>query len=111
MTTINYGRGASYMTVAKTILDQLGGNKFIAMTGSKNFIGGDDFLSMRLARNKSGANYLRITLSSMDDYTVEFFKMTKFDLISVYSSGGVYCDQLQNLFTSVTGLDTRLCER
>jgi len=26
------------MTVAQTIIDQLGGNKFIAMTGSKNFL-------------------------------------------------------------------------
>ena len=96
------------MQVARTILDQLGGNKFIAMTGAKNLAGGDNFLSMKLPRNKSGANYLRITLSPMDDYTVQFDKINKSIGMTVFCSGGIYCDQLQEVFTSVTGLDTRL---
>jgi len=40
------------MSIAETILGQLGGTKFVAMTGSKNFVGGKDFLSMKLAGNK-----------------------------------------------------------
>ena len=30
------------MTVAKTILEHLGGNKFRMMTGAKNFVGYED---------------------------------------------------------------------
>ena len=36
----------SNMTVAKTILEQLGGNKFRMMTGAKNFMGFSNGLQM-----------------------------------------------------------------
>ena len=65
--------GGKSMTVAQTILDQLGGNKFIAMTGSKNFLGGEKSLSMKLAKNQSGATHLRIELEPTDTYKMEFF--------------------------------------
>lgn len=42
------------LTVAKTILEQLGGSRFLALTGSRNLVGDDTSLTMRLARNKSG---------------------------------------------------------
>ena len=38
------------MQVAQTILQQLGGNKFVVMTGSKNFIAGENFLRMNLKK-------------------------------------------------------------
>jgi hypothetical protein len=47
------------MTVSQTILSELGGNRFIAMTGSKNFVGSDDALSFKLAK------YMRIVLTPM----------------------------------------------
>jgi len=108
------------MTVAETILDQLGGNKFITMTGSKNFIAEDYALSMKLAKNKSAANHLRIYLNGLDLYEMEFSKVTfpKFNLKTgkmrngenkeIVKYNGVMFDQLQSLFTSVTGLDTHL---
>lgn len=110
----------SDLTVAKTILEQLGGNKFIVMTGSKNFIGDNKSLTMSLARNASSANRLKITLTSMDDYNMEFYRFTgsrfnsktmtfsepKHKTIKEYK--GVFCDQLQELFTEVTGMYTRL---
>ena len=36
------------MTIANTILEQLGGNKFIAMTGAKNFLSNGSTLRMTL---------------------------------------------------------------
>jgi len=54
------------MTVSQTMLSQLGGNRFIAMTGSKNFVGSDDALSFKLVPNQSKAKYMRIVLTSMD---------------------------------------------
>ena len=38
----------SNMTVAKTILEQLGGNKFRAMTGAKQFMGFAEGLAMKI---------------------------------------------------------------
>ena len=49
------------MEVAREILKQLGGNKFRMMTGAKNLVAGDNFLAMRIGRNSSNSNYLKIT--------------------------------------------------
>lgn len=94
--------------VAETILKQLGGKRFAVMTGSKNFIDGGNSLSMKLVRNQSGANYLRITLTSMDDYTMEFISIRGAKMTTKKELKGVYCDQLQAFFTDVTGLYTKL---
>ena len=96
------------MKVAQTILNQLGGNRFIVITGSKQFVAGENFLRMRLSRNKSGANMLKITLNSLDTYDLEFIKVAKNDFKTVKTVNGIYNDMLQEIFTSVTGLYTKL---
>jgi len=104
--------------VAQTILVQLGGRRFLAMTGAKNLIGDEKSLSMRLPRGfaGNGIDYLTIRLEWDDTYTVESFKekRTKSDapqkaeLEMVGRSTNVYCDVLQQVFTSLTGLYTHL---
>lgn len=111
------------MKVANQILEQLGGNKFIAMTGSRNFIDCGNALSMHLTTNKAKAKYLKIELTSMDLYSVTFSRNKKV-LNKEYAAAGVkiyddvheivktfdnvYAEDLQMIFTSVTGLYTRL---
>lgn len=105
------------MEISKLILSQLGGSRFIAMTGSKNFIGSKNTLTMRLTRNKLNAKYLKISLNGMDTYDLEF-STTKNKIINdviitdqlvvIKNIYGVYCDQLQEIFTKETGLYTRL---
>ena len=46
--------------IAKTILQQIGGKRFTAMTGSRDFIDIGNGLRMSLARNKTSANRLDI---------------------------------------------------
>jgi len=97
------------MEVATEILRQLGGNKFIAMTGSKQFCADDDMLIFKIPGNLSKANRVRITLNSMDLYDVEFLKINrKFDIIIIKEYNNVYNEDLQDIFTSVTGLETHL---
>ena len=103
------------------ILEQLGGKRFVKMTGVKDFIAIDDYtLRMTLPRNQSKANRLEINLTPMDLYTVRFYKRTcgsfstktfkytpaKEKDIKVFED--VYCDQLEELFRDVTGLETRM---
>lgn len=97
------------MKVANTILNQLGGRRFIAMTGSKNFIASEknNSLSMKLTRNQSGANYLRISLTPLDVYKMEFISIRGNSMKTKVEFNDVYCDQLQELFTEATGLYTR----
>jgi len=96
------------MQVAKTILEQLGGNRFLIMTGSKNLIAKSNGLSMRLSRNKSGANYLNIELTPMDTYKMTFSSIRNFNITTKKELNDIYFDQLQEIFTDITGLYTRL---
>ena len=94
--------------VAKEILAQLGGNKFVAMTGAKNLVDGGKFLAFKLPRAKDSINYVKITLTSMDLYDIEFGRIRANQYKVVKKVDGVYNDQLQSIFTKVTGLYTRL---
>jgi len=108
------------MRVADTILAQLGGNKFIAMTGSSNFIADGNTLRMNLKPNKSGVNMLYITLGGDDLYEMRFIKYTPGRLnkktfvytddktTEIATHTGVYFDMLQEIFTNVTGMNTTL---
>lgn len=100
--------------IANTILQQLGGHGFTVMTGSRNYINLGNGLQMSLARNKTSANRLKIILDEdTDTYTMYFYRqtLTKYADIKVKEIAkyeGVYFDMLQQIFTDVTGLYTRL---
>ena len=108
------------MRIAETILEQLGGNKFVVMTGAKNFISDGNTLRMTLPKNMSKANRLYITLDADDTYTMRFFKFTAgrlnkktFEFTEdkvkeIRTVNGVYCDMLQDIFTETTGMYTHL---
>lgn len=102
----------SDMTVAKTILEQLGGNKFIAMTGARNFVGDDKSLSFRLPGAggfcKNGINAVRITLTPSDLYDVEYMRIRGIKVVVVEKVEGLYFDSLTDSFERVTGLVTSL---
>lgn len=116
-------KGSAPPRVADVILEQLGGNKFKAMTGSNHFLADGNTLRMTLVKNKSKANRLYITLDDSDTYIMRFFyyfpgRMNKKTLAwsedrteEVAEYKGVYSEDLCGVFTSVTGLDTKLCER
>lgn len=95
--------------IAADILAQLGGRRFLLMTGSKNLAFGNASLNMKLARNVSGATRLTVALSSSDTYTMTFKKINrKFEVLTVCELDHLYCDQLQTIFTQITGLYTNL---
>ena len=94
--------------IAKTILQQLGGNKFIAMTGAKNLGFTNNGLQMKIGRNSKGITHVIISLKSTDTYDVEFIKMRGVNRKVVKKLKGVYADQLGKIFTKFTGLRTRL---
>ena len=106
------------MNIPQTILQQLGGNKFIAMTGAKHLAGHPDALSFKLPARfaKDNINWVKITLTPMDVYHVEFGRIlpgnyrkgTMPSLKMIDTVDNVYCDNLQDVFTDRTGLDTHL---
>ena len=97
------------MSVARTILEQLGGNKFCAMTGAKNLIDCGDALAMKIGRNKTSSNYLKITLNMMDLYDVRFSRVSPMGgERSVTEYNNVYNDSLVDVFEKHTGMYTSL---
>ena len=102
----------SDMTVAKTILAQLGGNRFVAMTGARNLGGTEDSLSFRLPGSggfcKNGINCVRIVLNSMDLYDVTYMRIRGTKVTVVEEVNGLYADMLRENFERVTGLATSL---
>lgn len=69
---------------AKTILQQIGGQRFIAMTGSKKLHDMGNGLRMSLSRNMTQANRLEITIDrSTDTYNMRFYKQTVTKLLEV----------------------------
>lgn len=99
--------------VAKTIYQQLGGGGFAFMTGSKYFVDMGNGLRMSLARNKTSANRLKIVYDvGRDLYNMRFYREAfyarKMQTVEkdVEVFNGVCGDQLQDIFTQVTGLYT-----
>ena len=79
------------------------------MTGAKNFGARDNSLSMRIGRNNSNSNYLKITVNSLDTYDMKFCKLTrKFEEKSVTEYNNIYNDMLTDQFTAHTGMYTSL---
>ena len=96
------------MEVAKTILKQSGGNKFIVMTGAKQLTASDNALGFKIGRNASKSNYVKITLNSMDLYDMQFIRLTINSHKIIAEHKGIYNDMLRSIFTKETGLYTSL---
>lgn len=103
------------MTIADTIYDQLGANKFMTMTGAKWFEGHKNGLSFKIGKNRTQTNHVIINLNEAnDDYTMIFERVSidkktfecKQKIIA--KKEGVYADMLQTIFADVTGLYTSL---
>jgi hypothetical protein len=97
-------------TVANTIFQQLGGNRFVAMTGAKNFLAREDALSFRIGRNKTRCNYVKVIYNAgLDDYSILFgYVSANKGLKELEKIDGLYFDDLQPKFTAFTGLYTKL---
>jgi hypothetical protein len=95
------------MTVARTILDQLGGARFVAMTGAREFVGSGDSLTFKVGVNPKRVSQVRVTLTPADLYSVTFFRIGKAPQIE----SDVYCTMLEAVFSERTGLYTQLLRR
>lgn len=92
--------------VAIEILRQLGGKRFIAFTGAKNFVSTENSAGFNIPHAQNKINAVKITLNEMDTYDIEFLntRAGKRDIISKHT--GIYNDQLGELFQRETGLYT-----
>jgi hypothetical protein len=92
------------MTVARSILDQLGGERFVAMTGARELVGSADSLTFKIGANPKRVSQVRVTLTPADLYSVTFFRIGKAPQIE----SDVHCGMLEAVFSERTGLYTQL---
>lgn len=93
--------------VAKEIYNQLGGRRFIVMTGAKNFVSDKYSLQFRIPRAKDGINFVKITLNSMDLYDIEYGKIHGYNYTIVKEEKNVYNDMLVKSFETNTATYTK----
>jgi hypothetical protein len=94
------------ITIAQTILQQIGSRRFIVMTGASGFVGHKDGLAFRLPSRfaTDGINYIRIYLNPMDTYDLEFGKIWGAKYTQINKIDGVYVDDLRRIISETTGL-------
>lgn len=97
--------------IAATILRQIGGRRFVAMTGSHDFINLGNGLRMSLSRNKTSANRLEIIYAECADlYNMRFYRQSfirktfECQTKDIKTYEGVYWDMLEDIFSEVTGM-------
>ena len=89
--------------IASTILQQLGGaNRLHAMTGAYNFVNVGNGLSFKIKNQK--ANYIKITLTSMDLYDVEVGRIRGNTYKVVAEGKGMYAEELKRFIEKSTGM-------
>jgi hypothetical protein len=95
------------MAIAEEIVRQLGGRRFIMMTGAYDFLTLDSGVRFKLLGGftKQGISLIEVILEPSDTYRVRF-EATEGRIVSEHES--IYNDQLRELFTSETGLDVYL---
>lgn len=74
--------------IAKTILAQLGGNRFVAMTGSKDFVATENGLTFKLAKVYNGISHVNVTLDCDDTYIVTFNKWNARSMNAAVAANG-----------------------
>lgn len=95
---------------ACTIMQQLGGSRFVAMSGARN-IGymQDGSATFAVGRNPRGITQCRVTLDrSRDLYTMTLYVGRPLKLRVAVVVEGVQADQLAEVFTRHTDLYTSL---
>jgi len=98
------------MAVATTILEQLGGQRFQVMTGAKQFAGSITSLQFGIPGHRSahGINKVVILLNESDLYDLTFFKIRGVKVQQLFQVDNVGAEQLREVFTHFTGLETSL---
>jgi hypothetical protein len=95
------------LQVANTIAKQIGSGALF-LIGAKKLVGLDNGLMFNVGRNKLNVNKVKITLTSMDDYTIEFIRTRGADFKVKKEIKGVYADKLREIIGDSLGLVTKM---
>lgn len=97
------------MNFYSEILKQLGGKRFIIMTGAKNLTYDDKSKSIafKIMRNAKKITHVKIILNGLDLYDMIFYNCGK-ELKTISQVKNLYCEMIRGEFEKQTGLYTSL---
>jgi len=78
------------------------------MTGSKDFLAGENSLTFTVGRNHKRWNKVKVTLNGKDLYNMTVYRIAKMKILAEDTVNDIYAEDLQRFFTEYTGLYTRL---
>lgn len=96
------------MERAQTILAQMGGGRFMAMTGINRIVATDEGVRFHIPNAKDRIKAVEIVLNPRDLYEMRWLKTNNRVSVQIAEDPDVYADQLVGFFESRTGLATRL---
>jgi hypothetical protein len=108
------------MSIGYTIFEQLGGHRFVTMTGASGLVYLDNGLQFKIGRNATSCNRVTVTLNERDLYDVRFSRVSLrgakagdgFDMQFEDKEHALIKDvsvaSLRLVFTDFTGLYTKL---
>ena len=88
----------------ESILKQLGGRKFVVMTGARNFMSLGNALCFSLPKSKHGINKVKIDINENDLYDITFYKLGGAELKTIHEAKNIYVDNLRDVIAYKTGL-------
>lgn len=96
------------LTIANTILAQLGGQRFKLMTGAR-LVGSDRSLIIKMPKTgKDGSNKWVITLNGRDTYDIDTSFVRGMQSFPKSHFTDIYVDSLVELFERTSGFYTKL---
>ena len=101
-----------YTQVGRTILAQLGGRRFLTMTGAYSLDFSDSGFSARLPARNGGRSFT-VLLNANDLYNISILQMDgrSFRVIETEHASDVFAEALCETFERLTGLRTSLGDR
>ena len=107
-----YSKKEAY-SIADTIWQQLGGQRFSLITGVKPVCYGEQdgkvYLLMHVGRNKNNINLFKVMYNAAKDlYEICFIRKRGIEAHTIAEYKDVYFDMLTTIFTQYTGLVTSL---
>lgn len=106
---LHYGMNlTASLSAAETIRQQIG-SRALYMIGAKNLLADAKSLTFKIGRNDNGVTHIRVTLSPLDLYTVEFLRCVGTrPVVTVAERDMIYADSLCSVIETETGLRTSL---
>jgi hypothetical protein len=99
----------NFEQIAQTIIAQLGGKRFVKMTGARDFVATSCGVYFRLPGTpKAMIDHVHITLNSLDLYDVVYARTRGKKYKVIREVHDLYAENLQESFRQATGLETRM---